>query len=108
MDASLPLERGFWFRDGADRPIVARSVREFATAIGAVPVATLARHLAAGDFSRWADDVLGDVRLASGLRKLEQVVRDGAPPSRSEILRLIAARYHLAELRGDAPVVASA
>ncbi len=99
VDTQLPSERAFHFqRAGSARPAVAHSVAEFAAAVGAVPVASLAHHLEGGDFSRWAAEVLGDAVLATGFRKLEDVVRDGGRPSRHEILAQIADRYHVGAL----------
>jgi hypothetical protein len=84
-DTLLPEDRAFRFReDGAGT--VARSVVEFAAAIERVPMASLRHHLLAGDFSRWAADVLGDARLAAAFRKLEETTRVGAAPSRAELL----------------------
>jgi len=84
-DTLLPGDRAFRFReDGAGT--VARSVVEFAAAVERVPMASLRHHLLGGDFSRWAADVLGDVRLAAAFRKLEETTRVGAAPSRAELL----------------------
>ena len=96
VDTLLADDRAFFFQHAGDtRPAIAHSIREFAAAVAAVPVASLAQHLEAGDFSRWVCDVIGDAVLAAGLRKLETVVRDGGRPSRAEILAQIGARYHL-------------
>jgi hydroxymethylpyrimidine pyrophosphatase-like HAD family hydrolase len=90
----LPPDKAFRFHysDGA-APVVAHSVAEFCTALEAVPMGSLRHHLLAGDFSRWAHDVLDDPELAGGLRKLERTTLAGAPPSRAEILRHVKDRY---------------
>jgi hypothetical protein len=49
----------------------------------------------AGDFSRWAAEVLGDEELAQGLRKLERIVQHGATPNREEVLAHLEDRYDL-------------
>ena len=96
VDTLLPNDRAFFFQHAGDaQPAIAHSITEFAAAVAAVPVVSLAQHLEAGDFSRWVADVIGDTVLAAGLRKLETVVRDGGRPSRAEILAQIGARYHL-------------
>ncbi|MGH7894817.1 MAG: hypothetical protein ACREQL_09120, partial [Candidatus Binatia bacterium] len=74
-------------------PRVAHNVTEFCAAVRTVPLASLSHHLRAGDFSRWAAEVLGDAQLAGGLRKLEHTVFTGAAPSRDEILKHVADCY---------------
>ena len=96
VDTRFGDDRAFYFHYAANaQPAVAHSMSEFAAAIAAVPVASLAHHLERGDFSRWAGEVLGDAVLAAGFRKLEVLVQDGGRPSRGEILAQIAARYHV-------------
>jgi hydroxymethylpyrimidine pyrophosphatase-like HAD family hydrolase len=93
-DAHLPPDKAFRFLD-ADGVRAAQSVAEFCQAIVAVPTASLRHHLLAGDFSRWAADVLGDARLAAAFRKLEHTTRVGAPPSRAELLTHVRGLYAL-------------
>jgi hypothetical protein len=76
---------------------VAHNVREFVAAVQTVPIETLRHHLVARDFSRWAEEVLGDRELARGLAKLESTTRAGASPSRSEIENHVRYRYALDE-----------
>jgi hypothetical protein len=85
-DTRLPDEKAFLFRHADGATPTAHSVVEFCAAVGSVPTASLRHHLMAGDFSRWAADILGDARLAAAFRKLEQTTRVGAPPSREEVL----------------------
>lgn len=104
VDTVLPSDRAFYFQHTDDAaPPVAHSIAEFVAAVGVVPITSLAHHLERGDFSRWASDVIGDAVLAAGLRKLERLAGDGGRPSRSEILALVATRYHV-----DVPAVAVA
>lgn len=93
-EVRLPADRAFHFRltDGG-APAAAHNLVEFCAAVRAVPVGSLHHHLLAGDFSRWVEEVLGDVELASGLRKLERTTRQGAPPSRAEIIEHVRDRY---------------
>jgi hydroxymethylpyrimidine pyrophosphatase-like HAD family hydrolase len=93
-DQPVPADKAFRFlyADGA-APTVARSVAELYAAIRRVPAASLRHHLASGDFSRWAADVLGDGALAQGLRKLEETARAGGTTHREEILAHLADRY---------------
>jgi hypothetical protein len=57
--------------------------------------ASLEHHVARGDFSRWARDVLGDADLAAGLAKLETTSATGAPVDREELRRHLHERYVL-------------
>lgn len=96
-DGTLPAEKGFAFRlpgDGVVR--AARSIAEFCDAVRAVPIASVQHHLLAGDFSRWAADVLGDAPLAAGLAKLERGAAAGASPSPDEIVAHVEDRYVIA------------
>jgi hydroxymethylpyrimidine pyrophosphatase-like HAD family hydrolase len=82
----LPADKAFRFLCVDGQPVVASSVTEFCAAVATVPTASLQHHLLAGDFSRWAADVLGDGRLAAVFRKLEHTTHVGAAPSRDELL----------------------
>ena len=90
----LPEDKAFHFLDtnGAGRTL-ARSVIEFYQAIQAVSIASLRHHLLAGDFSRWFALVLGDEKVAAGMRKIEQATPSGAIPRREEILAHIEDQY---------------
>jgi hypothetical protein len=92
MDQLLPQGRGFYFQ-GTPVPVLARNVVEFCDAIASVPVESLRRHLLAGDFARWAKDVLGDEPLAAGFRKLEHTARTSGRVSAAELLRHVYDRY---------------
>jgi hydroxymethylpyrimidine pyrophosphatase-like HAD family hydrolase len=91
-DTCLPGDKAFRFLHTDGMSAVAHSVAEFGAAVQAVPTASLHHHLLSGDFSRWAADTLGDVKLAARFRKLEDTTRLGAAPSREEIMT------HLREL----------
>jgi hypothetical protein len=93
-DGTLPRDKAFAFRlpgEGVVRE--ARSVPEFCDAVRTVPIASLQHHLLAGDFSRWAADVLGDAPLAAGLAQRERGAAAGATPSRDEIVAPVEDRY---------------
>jgi hydroxymethylpyrimidine pyrophosphatase-like HAD family hydrolase len=94
-DQPVPAEKAFRFLQVDGAPIVARSVADFYAAVRTVPAVSLRHHLLAGDFSRWAADVLGDEPLARGLRKLEETARAGGGADRAEILAHLADRYFL-------------
>ena len=97
-DATVELspEKGFFFRLPDDGSVVAaRTVEEFDQALASVRTASLEHHVARGDFSRWARDVLGDADLAAGLAKLETTSATGAPVDREELRRHLHARYVL-------------
>lgn len=90
----LPPEKGFFFRLPGDRTVAAaHTVEEFDHALASVPTASLEHHVAHGDFSRWARDVLGDADLAAGLAKLEATSSTGAPVAREELRRHVHERY---------------
>jgi hypothetical protein len=92
----VPPEKGFVFRLPNDGTVAAaRTVEEFDQALASVPTASLQYHVARGDFSRWARDVLGDADLAAGLAKLETTSATGAPVDREELRRHLHARYVL-------------
>lgn len=92
VDELLPVEKAFHFRL-TPLPVVARNVTEFRHAASTIPEASLAHHLNAGDFSRWAAQVLGDETLAAGFRKLEETSRTTHRVSALEVLRHIEERY---------------
>jgi len=95
VDSALPEKLAFRFRATGNGSRPAHNVREFAEAIATVPIASLRHHLLAGDFSRWAHDVLGDPDLAAGLAKLERTASLGAPPNRAELLDHLRDRYQI-------------
>jgi hypothetical protein len=97
VDSILPAERAFRFlRAGAPVP-AARSIGEFHALVGLVPEASLRHHLAQGDFSRWAADVLGDRALAAALRKLEETATTlGVGAVRAELRLALESCYLLA------------
>jgi hypothetical protein len=93
---ALPPEKGFFFRLPNDGTVAAaRTLEEFDHALASVPAASLHHHVARGDFSRWAREVLGDADLAAGLAKVEATSGTGAPVERDELRRHLHARYVL-------------
>ena len=92
LDERLPPGKEFVFRL-TPVPLVAHNAREFCTAVTALPLASLRHHLVAGDFSRWAADVLGDPPLAAGLRKIEQTARTNGRVNPLEVVRHVRSRY---------------
>jgi hypothetical protein len=93
-DIALPSEKGFFFRLPDDGTVAAaRTLGEFDRALASVPTASLQFHVARGDFSRWARDVVGDADLAAGLAKLEALSGTGVPVEREELRRHLHARY---------------
>lgn len=92
-DIRLPDSQEFLFRQTGGARVLAHNVTEFCAAIRTVPLGSLCHHLRAGDFSRWASEVLGDAELASGLRKLELTALTGPPARREEIIRHVTDRY---------------
>lgn len=96
-DTRLPDHKAFRFLDADGSPVwVAHSVSEFHEAVQTVPSESLRHHLIQADFSRWANDVLGDQELARGLHKLERATAAGAAPDRGEILAHLESQYLIA------------
>lgn len=101
-DTRLPDDKAFRFLyTDAPAPVVAHNVMEFHDAAQTVPLGSLRHHLSAGDFSRWAADVLGDEQLARGLRKLERIMPTKVTPDRKEILAHIEDHYLIEKNRDD-------
>jgi hypothetical protein len=93
-NVAVPPEKGFSFRLPDDRVVAtARTLEEFDQALASVPLASLEHHVASGDFSRWARDVVGDPRLAGGLAKLEATSATGAPVDREELRQQVRGCY---------------
>jgi hydroxymethylpyrimidine pyrophosphatase-like HAD family hydrolase len=92
-DGFLPDQQAFRFLYADGAPAVAHNLAELCEGVRAVPAASLRHHMVAGDFSRWAEAVLGDASLARGLAKLERTVRAGATPVRDEIIAHVRNRY---------------
>jgi hypothetical protein len=95
-DTRLPEDKAFHFSSSDAVPAwVAHSVSEFHEAVQCVATESLRHHLVRGDFSRWANDILGDPQLARGLRKLERVTAAGVAPDRAEILAYVQSQYFI-------------
>lgn len=95
-DARLPDDKAFRFLCGNGQVMaVAHNMIEFCQVVQSAEMASLRHHLLHGDFSRWVADVLGDADLAAGLQKLERTTRDGATPSRDEIVAHVRDRYFI-------------
>jgi hypothetical protein len=95
-DTRLPEDKAFRFLDANGQELTAaHNVSEFCGAVKSVSMDSLRHHLVHGDFSRWVGEVLGDADLAAGLQKLEQTTRDGATPSREEIIAQVRDRYFI-------------
>jgi hypothetical protein len=106
VESVVDAAYAFRFLQAGTPPPTARSIGEFHALVAVVPSASLAHHLAGGDFSRWAADVLGDAELAAGFAKLEQTARTlGVGPARGEILRTLESRYLLRD--GNAVAMAA-
>jgi hypothetical protein len=92
-DAELPPERGFHFRtENRHTGSVATNLRQFVAELERCDAAVLHYHTAAGDFSRWAQDVLRDAALAKRLRHIEGHTWDRVDdePLRRELLEATA------------------
>ena len=73
IDIPVPESRAFVFwRNGAETPDRARTLREFVEVLERSPVSALDGHLRRGDFARWIGEVFGDYALAKTTRDNEQ------------------------------------
>jgi hypothetical protein len=83
----------------------ARTLKEFAGLIAALPGDRLAAHLRRHDFSRWIEGVFRDRSLANHLRAVELRIADDDPREiAAAIAQAIRARY---ETAGDGTPSAS-
>jgi hypothetical protein len=105
-DQHLPEQKAFRFVGSAGALPVAHSVLEFHRAVRVIPTASLHHHLRSGDFSRWANEVLGNQQLARGLQKLERDVAAGATPIRDEVLANLESHYTINGTSNGAPTEA--
>jgi len=98
-DTRLPDDKAFRFVN-AGNAVGAHSMMEFYQAVQTLLLSSLRHHLLAGDFSRWVGEVIGDQKLAKGLRKLERTTPGGAHPDRAEILAHIQDHYQIDRRQG--------
>ena len=72
FDVPVPEGSAFVFtRDGAPTELRARTLKEFIARLRSAPDEVVDGHLRRGDFSRWAEGVFGDYKLAASVRELE-------------------------------------
>ncbi len=97
IDVPVPATRGFVFtRNGRPSGVVARTLREFVTAVTSQPTAAFEGHLQRGDFSRWFSHVFGDSVLSAGVREIEEQYRVGRLVDAGDaIARAVRSRYEL-------------
>jgi len=95
-DTRLPDDKAFRFLcTNGSQPIVAHTVVEFHLALKTVNIASLHHHMTRGDFSRWIREVLGNLRFAAEILKLERTTQAGATPNREELLAAVEEHYLL-------------
>lgn len=93
LDMPLPPGKRFWFRDEqAGIGKGAASLFEFLHLIPMLPVESLEYHDRRQDFSRWAEEALGDMGLAARLKKLSNRQLRGEE-LREAIRKTVAAHY---------------
>jgi hydroxymethylpyrimidine pyrophosphatase-like HAD family hydrolase len=95
LDVPLPEGRAFVFtRDGKPVDPGARTLRELAQRITALPRDVVEAHLRRGDVSRWIHDVFADRELAERIADLEHLCRTGeALDAADGVAELIESRY---------------
>jgi hypothetical protein len=77
---------------------LARTLEQFVTAVGLLPIATIDGHAQRGDFSRWIGEVFGDQPLAVAIRQVEEQYRLGhVADLAKELVRPIRERYELGQ-----------
>jgi hydroxymethylpyrimidine pyrophosphatase-like HAD family hydrolase len=92
-EGELPPDRSFFFRGPkGELNLRAANLVRFVELAEGVDEATWAHHLGAGDYSRWAQDMIKDPDLAEEIRAVE---RDALAPaeSRPKTLDVIRRRY---------------
>ena len=95
FDIQLVGGQEFVFTDNG-KPLgpPARSLKQFVSLLGSIPITALGEHARRGDFSRWITGVFHDHRLASDVRKIEQRYRLGhLDDVRQSVATLIQERY---------------
>jgi hypothetical protein len=97
FDVPFADGRAFVFsRDGKPIGTRARTLKDFAAALGAVPSDVLDGHLRRQDFSRWIREVFYDEALATEVWGIEErCSREGSPGDISAIVRTIRDRYEV-------------
>jgi hydroxymethylpyrimidine pyrophosphatase-like HAD family hydrolase len=110
MDLQLIERQGFVFTDHG-KPIgkPARTLNEFVSSLGTLPIAVLDGHARRGDFSEWIGGIFHDHALASDVRKVEQRYRLGHTRNLyADLAESIRSRYELpdrSENAQDEPTV---
>jgi hydroxymethylpyrimidine pyrophosphatase-like HAD family hydrolase len=98
VDVPVSPDRAFVFENRGAVAVRARTLRQFVTALERTPPRGLQPFLARADFSRWVNDVFGDVVLAGELRTIETRHRDTpAPELATELAAAVRGRYDLTE-----------
>ncbi len=86
--AGLSVDRGFYFRNAADRltGVSAGNLDELADGVAACDAGTLRHHCTRADFSRWSQDVLHDPWLAETLDQAEKrITEDSTEPDVDQV-----------------------
>ncbi|MDJ0788861.1 MAG: HAD hydrolase family protein [Myxococcota bacterium] len=94
--SQLPEPRRFYFRNPiALTGAVAANLSDFHRELLVCSADVVEHHLSHGDFSRWLERVVQDVRLAAACRSIEASAEEAAPTEalRRELLEAIEARY---------------
>ena len=89
----VPAEKGFTFFYELEKPTkrVAHSLEEFYSSLKTVKLRSIKFHLRRGDFEKWARQVIGDDKLADGLKALSEEKIASKNP-RKEILEIVKRR----------------
>jgi len=95
IDVPVSDRRAFVFVE-PDRPVRARTLREFVAELEHAAPSALVPYIIRGDFSRWIREVFGDHPLASELQALEVRHRTlKSPETIPEMVNAIRVRYDL-------------
>ncbi len=96
-DVAVPESRAFVVtRRGTPTGIRARTPLELAGVIETADAAALEGHVRRGDLSRWIGVAIGDTRLASTIRQLEEAPEQRDDDLRAALVRSIRMRYESA------------
>jgi hypothetical protein len=104
VDVPVTEQKAFVFAVPGGAPILARTLRQFVSALETLPRAETAPYLRRGDFSRWIGEVFGDWALAQDLRKHEHRFQSGADlDAVPEVVDAVRGRYDLSDWETGPP-----
>ena len=67
------VAKGFHFYEDIHKPLhqIAMGLEDFDEKIKSIPSSSLEFHMNRGDFSKWVEDTLGDIKLARAIKRIK-------------------------------------